>query len=435
MFSGISSLTVFLNQNPELKLLVSTILESDDDFWLVGGCLRNALLDLHQVDIDIACSGDPTALSKGWSAEVSGHWFWLDSNRRQSRVVLQDGLTVDFSPLRAPSIIEDLQLRDFTTNALALPLDNSFPDSKPLDPLGGVHHLLKKQLHSCSAQSFTDDPLRMLKGIRHAVTLDFELSAETLEQIVSSVNLVVNVAGERIRDELAKILNAEKNVKGLELLIDTELLGILLGPAGDNWDRQAAMVEIKSLNEKIQEVGLTTEKEMSDLGKFEQFSTRAIFIFARLLEYYAPLNLPTLLHKRLRLSRYLQRLLEELQKEPAVELFTLVETIEGQRLQALLVEQLNPFAYEKMLFWGVYANLLTLTRVLEMQKSFTTEQKLGRVPDLLNGRLISSLLNDSPNTQIGSWQLKLKLAEINGEINNVVQAENWIKSKLLFDNK
>ncbi|MDX2479627.1 MAG: hypothetical protein QNK24_04740 [Desulfuromusa sp.] len=435
MCSEISALTAFIKHNPELTLLISNTLKSDIDFWLVGGCLRNTLLDLPQVDIDIACSGDPTVLTQAWAAEVSGDWFWLDSNRRQSRVLLQDGLTVDFSPLRAPSIIEDLQLRDFTINALALPLDKSFPNSKLLDPLGGVNHLLKKQLHSCSAQSFTDDPLRMLKGIRHAVALDFELSAETLEQIISSAHLIVNVAGERSRDELAKILNAEKNIKGIELLIDTELLGVLFGSAGRYWDRLTAVVEIKSLNKKINEVGLTAEMGMSDSEKFDLFSVRAIFLLARLLKYYSPSNLQELLHKRLRLSRYQQRLLEELQNEPAAELFSLVGTLVGQRQQALLVEQLNPFAYEKMLYWGVYGNSLTLMRILELQKSFAAVQKLGRVPDLLNGRLISSLLKDSPNTQIGVWQLKLKLAEINEEISTPVQAENWLKSKLLFDNK
>ncbi|MCD6581187.1 MAG: CCA tRNA nucleotidyltransferase [Desulfuromusa sp.] len=435
MFSEISALTKFINLNPDLKLLISSIQKNDNDFWLVGGCLRNFLLDLPQVDIDIACSCNPTVLAKSWAAEVAGRWFWLDSKRKQSRVLLKNGLTVDFTPLRAPSIIEDLQLRDFTINALALPLDTSFPGSELLDPLAGVNHLQKRQLHTCSDQSFPDDPLRMMKGIRHAVTLDFDLSADTRRQILSSVHLLANVSGERIRDELGKILAAENVVNGIEFLIDTGLLGVLFGPPDNNWDRHAAIDEINRLNVKIQEIELVAEKKLSSLGKTELFSSHVIFLFAQLLKYYSPSNLPDLLHNRLRLSRTVQRLLEELQAEPDLKLFSLAVSIEGQRRQALVFEQMEPFTGEKMFFWGVCYDLLSLERVLELQKSFSAEQKLGRIPDLLNGRLIASLLAGSPDTQIGEWQSKMKLAEINGEIEKISDAENWLKNKLSFDNK
>lgn len=430
MFSEISALIKFINLNPDLKTLISSIQNNNNDFWLVGGCLRNFLLDLPQVDIDIACSGDPTILAKKWATAVMGRWFWLDSKRKQSRVLLSNGLTVDFTPLRAPSIKKDLQLRDFTINALALHLDASFPDSDFFDPLAGVNHLQERQLHTCSDQSFPDDPLRMMKGIRHAVTLDFDISADTRRQILSSAHLLANVSGERIRDELGKILASENVVNGIELLIDTGLLGILLGPPGNNWDRHAAIDEINRLNVKIQEIELAAEKKLFSSEKTELFSTHVIFLFAQLLKRYSPSKLPDVLHNRLRLSRTVQRLLEELQTEPDLNLFSLAASIEGQRRQALVFEQMEPFAGEKMLFWGVCCDLLSLEKVLELQKSFNAEQKLGRIPDLLNGRLIASLLVGSPDTEIGEWQSKLKQAEIDGEISTDIEAENWLESNL-----
>jgi len=435
MFSEISALTKFINQNPDLKSLFSRIQESDNDFWLVGGCLRNFLLNLPQVDIDIACSSDPTALVKAWAADVSGRWFWLDSKRKQSRVLLQNGLTLDFAPLRAQSITEDLQLRDFTINALALSLDASFPNSELLDPLVGINHLQNKQLQACSSRSFSDDPLRMLKGIRHVVTLNFNFSVETQRQIASSAQLLTDVAGERIREELGKIFNAENVIIGIEMLIDTNLLEVLLGPASSDWDKRAAVIEIGQFNKKMYAVGLSTEEALSKIGSSELLSYRAIFLFTRLLKMYSPCDLPRLLHHRLRLSRKLQRLIIELHAELDLEMFSLAGTIEGQRRQALLVELLQPFACEKMLYWGVCRNLLTLKRFLELQESFAAEQKLGRVPDLLNGRSIAILLVDSPNTQIGEWQSRLKLAEINSEISTINEAEKWLKTKLSFDNK
>lgn len=435
VFPATSALIQFVNQNPYLKLLLLRIQESDDDFWLVGGCLRSFLLDLPQVDIDIACSGDPTSLARSWSAKVSGRWFWLDSKRKQSRVLLQNGLTLDFTPLRAPSIIEDLQLRDFTINALALPLDTSFPDSELLDPLAGSNHLQQKHLHSCTHRSFLDDPLRMLKGIRHTVTLDLVISEETRKEIILSAHLLDNVAGERIRDELGKILDADNVVNGIELLIETGLLGAILGAPGSDWDSQGAVSEISHLSARIQEVDLVAKKRFSTVKSSELFSDRAAFLIAWLLKKYSPHDLSELLHNRLRLSRNLQRLLEELQTEPNLGLFSLATLLGGQRRQALLVEQMQPFAYEKILYWGVYCDRLKLQLALQLQGSFAAEQKLGRIPDLLNGKIIASFLNNSPNTQIGKWQYKLKQAEINGEIETVTEAENWLKQELSFDNK
>lgn len=435
MFSEISALTKFINQTPALQILISSIKKNDDDFWLVGGCLRNFLLDLPQVDIDIACSGDPTSLTQAWSAEVSGRWFWLDAKRNQSRVLLKNGLSVDFTPLRAPTIIEDLQLRDFTINTLALPLDASFPESELLDPLAGSSHLQQKLLHSCSHRSFSDDPLRMLKGVRHAVTLDFILSDSARREIISSAHLLVNVAGERVRDELAKILDSSHAVSGIELLIDTGLLEVLFGFAAGDWERDTAVSEIKQLHGRIQDISLKAEDRLSAIGISEIFSIRAMFLFARLLKIYSPHDLSDLLHKQLRLSRNLQRLLEELQIEPSLELFTLATSIDGQRRQALLVEKMEPFAYEKMLYWGVCYGHLELSKVIKLQESFTLEQQLGRIPDLLNGRLIASLLKGTPDTQIGIWQSRLKQAEINDEIRTAAEAIAWLENELLFDNQ
>ncbi|MEA3544452.1 MAG: hypothetical protein U9R69_04425, partial [Thermodesulfobacteriota bacterium] len=328
----------------------------------------------------------------------------------------------------------DLQLRDFTINAFALPLDVSFPDSKLLDPLSGSHHLQQKQLHSCSRQSFLDDPLRMLKGIRHAVTLGFALSDETRKEITTSKDLLDNVAGERIRDELGKILDAENVINGIELLIDTGLLRVIFGSEGWQWDRYKAIDEIGSLNAKILEIERLSKSELAESGESELYSRRAIFLLSRLLKNYSPRDLSELLHDRLRLSRDLQRLLEELQTAPDLIFFTFLNAIDGQRRQALLVEQLEPFAYEKMLYWGIFCDRMELKRLLILQKSFSIEQKLGRIPDLLNGRQIASFLDGSSNTQIGKWQSRLKQAEINGEIETCEAAEDWLKKELLFDN-
>ena len=435
MHLDLFALISFLNNSPDLKLLLSEMKQSDNHFWLVGGCLRNSLLDLPQVDIDIACSADPTVLARSWGNAISGHWFWLDANRKQSRVLLQSGLTLDFSPLRSSSIAADLCLRDFTVNAMALSVDTLSTHPLILDPLDGLTHLQKKQLHCCSTQSFIDDPLRMLKGIRHAVTLGFELTTDTLKQIVSSKHLLSNTAGERVRDELSKILNSDNATKGVELLINTGLLRAFLGVEGKNWNRNAAITGIGEFDKKIRQLGSQKIDDFSVLKQSDPFSIRAIFLFSQLLKNYDSAGLSELLHDRLRLSRQQQTLIAELQVEPDLQVLSFLETGAGQRRQALLAEKMGPFFFEKILYWGLCRNQATLDRAIELQKSLTHEQKLGRVPALLNGKMISSLLGRGQDSQIGSWQEKIKLAEIKGEISTIAEAENWLKNKLSFDKK
>lgn len=435
MHPDLLTLISFLNNNPELKLLLSEMEQSDNRFWLVGGCLRNSLLDLPQVDIDIACSADPTVLARSWGNAISGHWFWLDANRKQSRVLMPSGLTLDFSPLRSSSIIADLCLRDFTVNAMALSVDTLSTHPLVLDPLDGLIHLQKKQLHCCSMQSFSDDPLRMLKGIRHAVTLGFELSTDTLTQIMASKHLLSRTAGERIREEFSKIFNSDNVIKGVELLINTGLLGALFGVEGKHWNRNAAMTEIGEFDKRIRQIGLKKINEFSVLKQTDSFSVRAIFLFSQLLKNYDPAGLSALLHDRLRLSRQQQALITELQFEPDLQVLSLLESVEGQRRQALLAEKLGTFFFEKLIYWGICRHSVNLDRAIKLQKSLACEQKLGRVPALLNGKMISSLLGSDQDSQISKWQKRLKLAEIKGEILTIPEAENWLKSKLSFDKK
>lgn len=377
MHPDLIALISFLNNSPELKLLLSEMKQSDNHFWLVGGCLRNSLLDLPQVDIDIACSADPTFLARTWGNAMSGHWFWLDANRKQSRVLLQSGLTLDFSPLRSSSIVADLCLRDFTVNAMALSVDTLSTYPLILDPLDGLTHLQKKQLHCCSTQSFIDDPLRMLKGVRHAVTLGFELSTDTLKQIVSSKHLLSCTAGERIREELSKILNSDNVIKGVELLINTGLLGALFGVEGKHWNRNAAITGIGEFDKKIRQLGSEKIDDFSVLKQSNPFSIRAIFLFSQLLNIYQPAGLSELLHDRLRLSRQQQALITELQVEPDLQVLSFLEKVEGQRRQALLAEKLGTFFFEKIFYWGVCRNFVTLDRAIELQKSLAYEQKQG----------------------------------------------------------
>ncbi len=432
MFPKMSALRSFTAQHRDLDSLVSLVGTSSTNYWLVGGCLRNFLLDLPQTDIDIACSADPTPLAKKWAEDVGGSWFWLDSKRSQSRVLLSSGLEVDFNPLKASTIKKDLQLRDFTANSLALQIDNSFPESQFFDPLSGLVDIKEKRLKACSPESFSDDPLRILKGVRHAVTLGFEFDPTTWEQLCAVVPLLGDIAGERIRDELGKILSSQDVAKGVKLLHESGILQTLLGSPGSSWNIEKSLDQIAELSSVLHSY---SESDLPQFELSEQFSVRAVISFAQLLHSYSPADLPALLHDRLRFSRRLQRIFEDLQQEPAPQFFSAVEKADDERRQALLVEQLEPFSAIKMFYWGPCSNRLDLSQFKRFMASFSALQRFGRIPDLLNGKQVLAALGGIFPEQISAWQSRIKLAEINGEICTATDAENWLKNKLSFDKK
>jgi poly(A) polymerase len=178
--------------------------------FLVGGALRDTLLERETKDLDFALSGAWEEIPRAFAGRIDGTFFWLDEMRQQGRVVRKkggDGVSVyDFAPLCGASIEDDLRRRDFTINALAIPL---FGDRRELvDPLHGRDDLSRGIVRACSAAAFDDDPLRLMRAIRFAAELGFSIDEASWESIRAKAPLLKEVAGERVRDELFRTLVA-----------------------------------------------------------------------------------------------------------------------------------------------------------------------------------------------------------------------------------
>jgi len=204
---------------PHVKRLAS--LCRNRGAYIVGGAIRDALLELPINDLDIIFPDDPTELAKSFARQMSGSWFWLDKDRRQSRVVFNaeaNSPDFDFAPFRAPTLGQDLLDRDFTINAMAIPLKADCIENELVDPLCGMDDLRNNVLRMVGSRTFTSDPLRIIKGIRHATVLGVEPEQETLCSMQREVTGLYRIADERIRQEIWGIL-ASKNVsRGLRLL-------------------------------------------------------------------------------------------------------------------------------------------------------------------------------------------------------------------------
>jgi hypothetical protein len=189
-----------------------------DEAWVVGGAVRDELLGRPVVDLDVACR-DPKATARTYAGRAGGASFPLSERHGAWRVALDDGPTVDFTPLR-DSIEADLATRDFTINAIARPLAGG----EAVDPYAGRADLDERVLRAVQAGIFDDDPLRLLRAVRLEDELGFRLEPRTERLVRERAELVTCAAGERVLGELRRL-----SVEGWLRLADLGLLERLDG--------------------------------------------------------------------------------------------------------------------------------------------------------------------------------------------------------------
>ena len=224
--------------------------------YLIGGFVRDKFIGRDTKDADIVCVGDGIKLAKEVSKRfnpvppVSVYKTYGTAHIKVSpggeNVLSAEGLDGAFdlefvgarkesykyhsrNPDVVPGTLEDDQLRrDFTINALAISLNKS-NYGKLVDPFGGLRDLEKKIIKTPldPLQTFSDDPLRMMRAIRFATQLDFAIEAKTLQAISDNSYRINIISQERITDELNKIISSPKPSIGFDLLYQTGLLHII----------------------------------------------------------------------------------------------------------------------------------------------------------------------------------------------------------------
>nr|WP_238992412.1 CCA tRNA nucleotidyltransferase [Jiangella ureilytica] len=199
---------------------------------LVGGSVRDALLDRLGQDLDFTTSARPEETKRllaGWTDNL-----WDVGQRFGTIGGTKDGFLIEVTTYRADSydassrkpavaygasITDDLVRRDFTVNAMAVLL----PGREFVDPHGGLADLGRKLIRTPGTpeQSFSDDPLRMMRAARFASQLGFEVAPEVVAAMTDMAGRIEIVSAERVRDELTKLLLSPTPRTGLTLLVDT----------------------------------------------------------------------------------------------------------------------------------------------------------------------------------------------------------------------
>ena len=196
------------------------------DAWLVGGALRDRLLGRATADYDIAVAGDPALLARQLSRDAGGHAFVLSEGFGGWRVVARRrDWQVDLLPVAEGRIEADLAARDFTINALALPLATltdgggfarDIDDAALIDPYGGVLDLRERRLRMVSHDGFERDPLRALRLARLKCQLGFTVDDATRAAARRTAARLERVAAERVFVELKRIVCCDRALDGLE---------------------------------------------------------------------------------------------------------------------------------------------------------------------------------------------------------------------------
>jgi poly(A) polymerase len=213
---------------PSLYLDLEDILTAwAEPIYLVGGAVRDVMLGRETKDLDFALSRNAVKAAFHVGDTLGVPAFVLDRARDTGRVVLSGGVTLDFARFRQADLEGDLSERDFTVNAIALPVGARTVASL-IDPCGGLADLERALLRQTHPQSLSDDPVRALRAVRLAHELGFELDRETEDAVGAAARLLGDVSAERIRDELLKLLSLPDRARGIDLLEQLGLLTVVL---------------------------------------------------------------------------------------------------------------------------------------------------------------------------------------------------------------
>jgi len=172
----------------------------EEDAWVVGGAVRDELLDRPVLDLDVACA-EPRDAANRFAGRHGGSVFPLSERHGAWRVVVDGAAeTVDFTPV-GEGIDADLATRDFTFNAIAVHVRSGAVH----DPHDGRADLEAGVIRAVSEAIFVDDPLRLLRAVRFEGELGFRMDARTEALLRASTALVTRPAGERVLAELERL--------------------------------------------------------------------------------------------------------------------------------------------------------------------------------------------------------------------------------------
>lgn len=442
-------------ENPLLLKIAQIAQEIGTEAYLVGGFVRDLLLQRPCKDIDIVCVGSGTEFAKqiaqhldptivvttfknfgtamfhyeGWEIEFVG--ARKESYQRDSRKpIVEDG-----------SLEDDQNRRDFTINALAISL-NQHNFGQLIDPFGGWEDLRKKNIRTPLNPdiTFSDDPLRMMRAIRFAAQLGFDISPETFEAIIRNKERIKIISQERISDELNKIILSNPPSYGFKLLFHSGLLHYIfpemvalqgVEAVGDKRHKDNfyhTLQVLDNLSEKTQDLWLRWAAILHDIAKpaTKRFDEKVGWTFhghedkgARMTPHiFRKLKLPMgenmrMVQKLVRLHLRPIALVKDHITDSAIRrlLFEAGEDLEG--LMMLCRADITSKDHQK-----VKKYLANFDKVEQKLKEIEEKDKLRNFQPVITGEIIMETFGLKPCKEVGLIKTQIREAILEGEISN-----------------
>ena len=417
------------------------------DAYLVGGYLRDLLSGEISPDRDIAIKCDNLAkLTKKIADELNGSFVELDPVNEIYRVVFGEDY-IDFAKLLNNNLDDDIKRRDFTINAIMYDINNE----KFVDITGGKKDFEEKIIRTYKISNLSDDPLRMIRAIRFQAKFGFRIDDEIVNFIKENNSLILNVAPERVHQELIKTFEGKFLINALFSMDETGLLDVIFPFFKDikkipsnshhHLDLFHHLIET-TRNIRINKPELKLAAFIHDLAKPDcwtiepetgrhrfighdelgakkvvpflkkiKFSNKEIEYISKMVQFHI---YPSALMKD---ENVTERAIIRFIRKIGDDTLDLLELARADRLSAR-----GPAVSDEM----IEVNLSNLEKLKE--KYFEISPKLKEMPKLVDGNEIMQILNLKPSPKLKEIIDEIKELQLEGKINNKKDAINFLKN-------
>ena len=417
------------------------------DAYLVGGYLRDLLSGEISPDRDIAIKCDNLAkLTKKIADELNGSFVELDPVNEIYRVVFGEDY-IDFAKLLNNNLDDDIKRRDFTINAIMYDINNE----KFVDITGGKKDFEEKIIRTYKISNLSDDPLRMIRAIRFQAKFGFRIDDEIVNFIKENNSLILNVAPERVHQELIKTFEGKFLINALFSMDETGLLDVIFPFFKDikkipsnshhHLDLFHHLIETTK-NIRINKPELKLAAFIHDLAKPDcwtiepetgrhrfighdelgakkvvpflkklKFSNKEIEYISKMVQFHI---YPSALMKD---ENVTERAIIRFIRKIGDDTLDLLELARADRLSAR-----GPAVSDEM----IEVNLSNLEKLKE--KYFEISPKLKEMPKLVDGNEIMQILNLKPSPKLKEIIDEIKELQLEGKINNKEEAINFLKN-------
>lgn len=373
---------------------------------LVGGAVRDRALGLPIHDIDIVVAGRGREIADALAASLPARFVALGGKEFAAFRLVAEGFELDLWDRSGTTLYQDLERRDFTVNSIALDPRTA----ETVDPFGGLGDLAHRILRATTPASFTGDPLRVLRLPRLLLRLPgFSAEPGTVKLARQSAHRLVEVASERVRDEMAALFSHPEAHRGLAILIGLDLYpGLWLGSPGEPGAAGTALSEMEALPACCREL---REHDAGMAESVDLLAARAAILFRNLPDPAAALE-------RVRDAGYLTRKVTE-----DVARLLAWESLPGDELDR------RRFLHRAGALWTTLAVTLGTRAAVEgrleaWRPDLAALADLARregtalfdPPRLVSGEDVQKLLGLAPGPEVGKVLAAVRAAQVEGRV-------------------